>query len=88
MKIISITELLCSEPWNLCLTEPPKIRIPRHLKQTYMRKVGEQVNIVVPFLVRSLVINKHKGKHAKEISVSALEKLLKVIQQNKELDSV
>ncbi|XP_036432589.1 myosin-binding protein C, slow-type isoform X10 [Colossoma macropomum] len=30
--------------------EPPKIRIPRHLKQTYMRKVGEVVNLVVPFL--------------------------------------
>ncbi|KAM4614710.1 myosin-binding protein C, slow-type [Polymixia lowei] len=30
--------------------EPPKIRIPRHLKQTYTRKVGEAVNIVVPFL--------------------------------------
>uniref|UniRef100_A0A672QIM6 Myosin-binding protein C, slow-type n=1 Tax=Sinocyclocheilus grahami TaxID=75366 RepID=A0A672QIM6_SINGR len=27
--------------------EPPKIRIPRHLKQTYIRKVGEVVNLVV-----------------------------------------
>ncbi|XP_046715879.1 myosin-binding protein C, slow-type isoform X1 [Silurus meridionalis] len=32
------------------VVEPPKIRVPRHLKQTYMRKVGEQVNIVVPFM--------------------------------------
>jgi len=32
-------------------TEPPKIRVPRHLKQTYTRKVGEAVNLVVPFLV-------------------------------------
>ncbi|XP_047675839.1 myosin-binding protein C, slow-type isoform X4 [Tachysurus fulvidraco] len=32
------------------VVEPPKIRIPRHLKQTYMRKVGEQVNLVVPFM--------------------------------------
>lgn len=31
--------------------EPPKIRIPRHLKQTYVRKVGEVVNLVVPFVV-------------------------------------
>ncbi|XP_051544625.1 myosin-binding protein C, slow-type isoform X7 [Myxocyprinus asiaticus] len=30
--------------------EPPKIRIPRHLKQTYVRKVGEVVNLVVPFM--------------------------------------
>uniref|UniRef100_A0A673KM71 Myosin-binding protein C, slow-type n=1 Tax=Sinocyclocheilus rhinocerous TaxID=307959 RepID=A0A673KM71_9TELE len=30
--------------------EPPKIRIPRHLKQTYIRKVGEVVNLVMPFV--------------------------------------
>lgn len=30
--------------------EPPKIRIPRHLKQTYVRRVGEAVNLVVPFM--------------------------------------
>ncbi|KAG8514073.1 Myosin-binding protein C, slow-type, partial [Galemys pyrenaicus] len=28
---------------------PPKIRIPRHLKQTYIRRVGEAVNLVIPF---------------------------------------
>uniref|UniRef100_A0A2K5D4C8 Myosin binding protein C1 n=1 Tax=Aotus nancymaae TaxID=37293 RepID=A0A2K5D4C8_AOTNA len=30
-------------------SEPPKIRIPRHLKQTYIRRVGEAVNLVIPF---------------------------------------
>ncbi|XP_061920774.1 myosin-binding protein C, slow-type isoform X3 [Entelurus aequoreus] len=30
--------------------EPPKIRVPRHLKQTYTRRVGESVNLVVPFM--------------------------------------
>ncbi|XP_062338553.1 myosin-binding protein C, slow-type isoform X7 [Osmerus eperlanus] len=30
--------------------EPPKIRIPRHLKQTCIRRVGEAVNLVVPFM--------------------------------------
>ncbi|XP_056603980.1 myosin-binding protein C, slow-type isoform X2 [Triplophysa dalaica] len=30
--------------------EPPKIRIPRHLKQTHVKKVGEVVNLVVPFV--------------------------------------
>ncbi|CAG02431.1 unnamed protein product [Tetraodon nigroviridis] len=30
--------------------EPPKIRVPRHLKQTYTRRVGETVNLVVPFM--------------------------------------
>uniref|UniRef100_A0A8C8ZT50 Myosin-binding protein C, slow-type n=1 Tax=Prolemur simus TaxID=1328070 RepID=A0A8C8ZT50_PROSS len=29
--------------------EAPKIRIPRHLKQTYIRRVGEAVNLVIPF---------------------------------------
>ncbi|XP_013131050.1 myosin-binding protein C, slow-type isoform X5 [Oreochromis niloticus] len=32
------------------VVEPPKIRVPRHLKQTYIRKVGETVNLVVPFM--------------------------------------
>ncbi|KAM9705430.1 myosin-binding protein C, slow-type isoform 6-T6 [Menidia menidia] len=32
------------------VVEPPKIRVPRHLKQTYTRKVGEVVNLVVPFM--------------------------------------
>ncbi|XP_026182088.1 myosin-binding protein C, slow-type isoform X4 [Mastacembelus armatus] len=30
--------------------EPPKIRVPRHLKMTYTRRVGEAVNLVVPFM--------------------------------------
>lgn len=37
-----------------CLfSEPPKIRLPRHLKQTYTRRVGETVNLVIPFQVRT-----------------------------------
>ncbi|XP_039108440.1 myosin-binding protein C, slow-type, partial [Hyaena hyaena] len=31
------------------IIEQPKIRIPRHLKQTYIRRVGEAVNLVIPF---------------------------------------
>ncbi|XP_043943706.1 myosin-binding protein C, slow-type isoform X16 [Protopterus annectens] len=31
------------------VVEPPKIRLPRHLKQTYIRRVGETVNLVIPF---------------------------------------
>ncbi|XP_032120418.1 myosin-binding protein C, fast-type-like [Sapajus apella] len=31
------------------IAEPPKIRLPRHLRQTYVRKVGEPLNLVVPF---------------------------------------
>uniref|UniRef100_A0A8B9BRT8 Myosin-binding protein C, slow-type n=1 Tax=Anser brachyrhynchus TaxID=132585 RepID=A0A8B9BRT8_9AVES len=31
------------------VVEPPKIRLPRHLKQTYTRRVGETVNLVIPF---------------------------------------
>lgn len=34
-------------------SEPPKIRLPRHLKQTYTRRVGETVNLVIPFQVRT-----------------------------------
>ncbi|XP_030071136.1 myosin-binding protein C, slow-type isoform X4 [Microcaecilia unicolor] len=31
------------------IIEPPKIRIPHHLKQTYIKKVGESVNLVIPY---------------------------------------
>uniref|UniRef100_A0A8C6ZC46 Myosin binding protein C2 n=1 Tax=Nothoprocta perdicaria TaxID=30464 RepID=A0A8C6ZC46_NOTPE len=31
------------------IVERPRIRLPRHLRQTYVRRVGEQVNLVVPF---------------------------------------
>ncbi|KAM5288476.1 myosin-binding protein C, slow-type isoform 3-T3 [Ctenodactylus gundi] len=31
------------------IIEPPKIRVPRHLKQTYIRRVGEAVNLVIPY---------------------------------------
>ncbi|XP_049757628.1 myosin-binding protein C, fast-type [Elephas maximus indicus] len=31
------------------IVEQPKIRLPRHLRQTYIRKVGEQLNLVIPF---------------------------------------
>uniref|UniRef100_A0A8C4LLC7 Myosin binding protein C, fast type n=1 Tax=Equus asinus asinus TaxID=83772 RepID=A0A8C4LLC7_EQUAS len=27
----------------------PKIRLPRHLRETYVRKVGEHLNLVIPF---------------------------------------
>uniref|UniRef100_A0A8C8RXC7 Myosin-binding protein C, fast-type n=1 Tax=Pelusios castaneus TaxID=367368 RepID=A0A8C8RXC7_9SAUR len=31
------------------IVEQPKIRLPRQLRQTYIKKVGEQVNLVIPF---------------------------------------
>ncbi|KAM9000805.1 myosin-binding protein H [Sarcophilus harrisii] len=31
------------------LIEPPKIRVPRYLRQTYIRKVGEVINLQIPF---------------------------------------
>lgn len=33
-------------------SEQPKIRLPRHLRETYVRKVGEHLNLVIPFQVR------------------------------------
>uniref|UniRef100_A0A2K5ECR1 Myosin binding protein C2 n=1 Tax=Aotus nancymaae TaxID=37293 RepID=A0A2K5ECR1_AOTNA len=44
---------LIAGAWPLTLRperpKPPKIRLPRHLRQTYVRKVGEHLNLVVPF---------------------------------------
>lgn len=31
--------------------EAPKIRVPRHLRQTYVRQVGEMINLQIPFQV-------------------------------------
>ncbi|XP_041909965.1 myosin-binding protein H [Arvicola amphibius] len=31
------------------IIEAPKIRVPRHLRQTYIRRVGESVNLQIPF---------------------------------------
>lgn len=32
--------------------EHPKIRLPRELRTKYIRKVGEKVNLTIPFQVR------------------------------------
>ncbi|KFO24387.1 myosin-binding protein H [Fukomys damarensis] len=31
------------------IIEAPKIRVPRHLRQTYIRRVGESINLQIPF---------------------------------------
>ncbi|XP_059834515.1 myosin-binding protein C, slow-type isoform X2 [Hypanus sabinus] len=31
------------------VVEPPRIRLPRQLKQTYIRKVGDSLNLLIPF---------------------------------------
>ncbi|XP_063798955.1 myosin-binding protein C, fast-type-like isoform X2 [Pseudophryne corroboree] len=42
--------VLLSQPVTIReIVQQPKIRLPRHLRQTYIRKVGEQVNLVIPF---------------------------------------
>ncbi len=33
------------------LSERPKIRLPRHLRTKYIKRVGEKVNLVIPFQV-------------------------------------
>ncbi|XP_075456775.1 myosin-binding protein C, slow-type isoform X20 [Ascaphus truei] len=52
--------------------EPPKIRLPRHLKQTYIRKVGEAVNLVIPFQgkPRPKVSWKKNGSHVDKTQIS------------------
>jgi hypothetical protein len=32
-------------------TERPRLQLPRHLRQTIQRKVGEPVNLLIPFQV-------------------------------------
>lgn len=33
-------------------SEHPKIRLPRDLRTKYIRKVGEKINLTIPFQVR------------------------------------
>ncbi|XP_075696926.1 myosin-binding protein C, fast-type [Rhinoderma darwinii] len=41
---------LMSQPVTIReIVQQPKIRLPRHLRQTYIKKVGQQVNLVIPF---------------------------------------
>ncbi|XP_041442205.1 myosin-binding protein C, slow-type isoform X8 [Xenopus laevis] len=51
---------------------PPKIRLPRHLKQTYIRKVGDAVNLVIPFQgkPRPKVSWKKNGAHVDKTQIS------------------
>ena len=36
---------------RFCFSDRPKIRMPRSLRSRYIRQVGEQINLVIPFLV-------------------------------------
>lgn len=40
--------------WQLVPIERPRLQLPRHLRQTIQRKVGEPVNLLIPFQVRGL----------------------------------
>ncbi|XP_053111277.1 myosin-binding protein C, slow-type isoform X10 [Hemicordylus capensis] len=54
------------------IIEPPKIRLPRHLKQTYVRRVGEAVNLVIPFQgrPRAKVSWKKNGAHVDKSQIN------------------
>uniref|UniRef100_A0A8C2AWS7 Myosin binding protein C, slow type n=1 Tax=Cyprinus carpio TaxID=7962 RepID=A0A8C2AWS7_CYPCA len=47
---------------------PPKIRIPRHLKQTFIRKVGELQNVFFIMFIRKAE-RKHSGKYELSVQV-------------------
>uniref|UniRef100_A0A8C5QNJ2 Myosin-binding protein C, fast-type n=1 Tax=Leptobrachium leishanense TaxID=445787 RepID=A0A8C5QNJ2_9ANUR len=59
------------------IVQQPKIRLPRQLRQTFIRKVGEQVNLLIPFQgkPRPLVTWAKEGKplDAKQISIRTSE---------------
>uniref|UniRef100_A0A2K5TTV5 Myosin-binding protein C, fast-type n=1 Tax=Macaca fascicularis TaxID=9541 RepID=A0A2K5TTV5_MACFA len=62
-RVVGVNIAGRSEPATLAqpvtireIAEPPKIRLPRHLRQTYIRKVGEQLNLVIPFQPRPQVV--------------------------------
>lgn len=40
---------------SLTSLEYPKIRLPRELRTKYIKKVGEKINLTIPFQVRNTV---------------------------------
>ncbi|KAG8521461.1 Myosin-binding protein C, fast-type, partial [Galemys pyrenaicus] len=55
-RVVGVNIAGRSEPATLAqpvtireIVEQPKIRLPRHLRQTYIRRVGEHINLVIPF---------------------------------------
>ncbi|XP_074387455.1 myosin-binding protein C, fast-type-like [Zonotrichia albicollis] len=59
-RVVGVNIAGCSPPATMAqpvtireIVERPKIRLPRHLRQTYVRKVGEQVNLVIPFQIHT-----------------------------------
>ncbi|XP_076987032.1 myosin-binding protein C, fast-type isoform X2 [Tamandua tetradactyla] len=55
-RVVAVNIAGRSEPATLAhpvtvreIVEQPKIRLPRHLRQTYIRRVGEQLNLAIPF---------------------------------------
>ncbi|KAM4651446.1 myosin-binding protein C, fast-type isoform 1-T1 [Discoglossus pictus] len=59
------------------IVQQPKIRLPRQLRQTFIKKVGEQVNLVIPFQgkPRPVVTWTKEGKplDAKQVSIRTSE---------------
>lgn len=55
-RVVGVNIAGRSEPASLAqpvtireIVEQPKIRLPRHLRQTFIRKVGEPINLLIPF---------------------------------------
>lgn len=49
----------CSGIVHVLFVDRPKIRMPRALRARFIKQVGEQINLVIPFLVsQSLCISK------------------------------
>lgn len=45
---------MCFNKTSCPAPEYPKIRLPRELRTKYIRKVGEKINLTIPFQVREL----------------------------------
>ncbi|XP_040050426.2 myosin binding protein Ha [Gasterosteus aculeatus] len=57
VRVVAVNRGGRSEPGSLAepvlireIGERPKIRVPRHLKSCFIKQVGEQINLVIPFL--------------------------------------
>uniref|UniRef100_A0A8D3DDQ7 Myosin binding protein C, fast type b n=1 Tax=Scophthalmus maximus TaxID=52904 RepID=A0A8D3DDQ7_SCOMX len=55
------------------VVEHPKIRLPRELRTKYIRKVGDKVNLTIPFQGKPRPVREHSGTYELLLQIENLE---------------
>uniref|UniRef100_A0AAX7THW5 Myosin binding protein C, fast type b n=1 Tax=Astatotilapia calliptera TaxID=8154 RepID=A0AAX7THW5_ASTCA len=55
------------------IVEHPKIRLPRDLRTKYIRKVGEKINLTIPFQGKPRPVREHSGTYELVLKIENME---------------